>query len=236
MKGFVLFVPLLIFALDSAWKYSGSTTQQLAGEIIDRVNTTENVVALTFDDGPTPGFVDEILGILEQQDVRATFFLVGKAMESYPEGARLIIEAGHEVGNHSYTHPRMVLKDYEFVADELERTDALIRAAGYTDPILFRPPYGRKLFSLPKYLADHGRASITWDVAPETFTEVIQPRQEIVDHALAGAQPGSILLLHVMFQNRENTMAAVPEIIGGLREKGYRFVTVSELLEYREPG
>ena len=95
MKGFILFVPLVIFSLDSAWKFSGSTTEQLAGEIINRVETTDNVVALTFDDGPTPGYAQRILDVLEQEDVRATFFLVGNAIEAWPAGARRIIEAGH---------------------------------------------------------------------------------------------------------------------------------------------
>lgn len=236
MKGFVLFVPLVIFALDSAWKYSGSTTQQLAGDIVNRVETTERVVALTFDDGPSPGYTGQILDILRQEDVRATFFLVGKAIETYPEGARRIAEAGHEIGNHSFTHSRMVLRDYAFVADELERTDALIRAAGYTEAVHFRPPYGRKLFTLPRYLADHGRPSITWDVAPETYTEDTQATRDIVDSVLQHVRPGSIVLMHVMFQSRENSMAAVPDIIRGLRQKGYRFITVSEMLEYRKPG
>lgn len=236
MKGFILFVPLVIFSLDSAWKFSGSTTQQLAGEIISRVETTENVVALTFDDGPTPGYAERILDILQKQDVSATFFLVGNAIEAWPEGARLIIEAGHEVGNHSYSHARMFLRDYEFVAGELERTETLIRQAGYTQPIQFRPPYGRKLFTLPRYLADRGMPSITWDVAPETYGQEPQASQDIIDGVLNGVRPGSIVLLHVMFENRENTLAAVPDIIDGLREKGYRFVTVSELLRYREPG
>ena len=236
MKGFILFVPLVIFSLDSAWKFSGSTTQQLTGKIISRVETTENVVALTFDDGPTPGYAERILDILRKENVSATFFLVGDAIEAWPEGARLIIEAGHEVGNHSYSHARMFLRDYEFVAGELERTESLIRQAGYTKPIHFRPPYGRKLFSLPRYLEDRGMPSITWDVAPETYGQEPQASQDIIDGVMNSVRPGSIVLLHVMFENRENTLAAVPDIIHGLRGKGYRFVTVSELLGYRDPG
>lgn len=130
----------------------------------------------------------------------------------------------------------MVLRDYEFVADELQRTDALIRSAGYRDTIHFRPPFGRKLFSLPRYLAEHGTVSITWDVAPETWDETTQAKEEIVQSVLKGVRPGSIVLLHVMFEGREHTMAAVPDIISGLREQGYRFVTVSELLRLREPS
>ena len=236
MKGFIAFVPLIIFALNSAWEFSGSTSRQLAGELVDRVETQENVVALTFDDGPTPGYTDRILDILEAQQVRATFFLVGEFIEANPLETKQIVEAGHEVGNHSYSHPRMVLVDYDSVAEELERTDELIRSAGYTGTIHFRPPFGRKLFSLPRYLDDNGITSITWDVAPETWDDEIQPKTEVVEKILQEARPGSIILLHVMFPSRENTIAAVPEVIEGLRQRGYRFVTVSEMLEYRRPG
>lgn len=236
MKGFIAFIPLIIFALNSAWEFSGSTSRQLGGELVNRVETEEKVIALTFDDGPTPGFTKRVLDILEAEDVRATFFLVGESIEANPLEAERIIEAGHEVGNHSYSHPRMVLVDYEFVAGELERTDELIREAGFTGTIHFRPPFGRKLFSLPRYLDDHGITSITWDVAPETWDDEVQPRAEVVEKVLQEARPGSIVLLHVMFPSRENTIAAVPEVIRGLRQQGYRFVTVSEMLKYRQPG
>ena len=233
MKAVFIFVALLAYGLNSIWQFSGSTTRQLAGEIIDRVDTGEKVVALTFDDGPTPGYTQEILGILDEADVRATFFLIGNAIRSNPEEARLIAEAGHEIGNHSYTHAYLLLKDKAFIADELERTDALIRSVGYEAPILFRPPYGRKLFSLPLYLQERDIPSITWDVAPETWGDEIQPSEDVVQGVLEGVRPGSIVLLHVMYESRENTMAAVPGVIRGLREEGYRFVTVSELLAYR---
>lgn len=233
MKGFIAFVPVIVFALDSLWEFSGSTSQQLGGELVNRVDTDEKVVALTFDDGPKPGYTQEILDILERDGVRATFFLNGEAIEAHPQQARRIVEAGHEVGNHSYSHPRLVLVDYATVAEELERTDALIREAGYSGTIHFRPPFGRKLFSLPRYLDDHGITSITWDVAPETWDERVQPTDEITGKVLQEVRPGSIILLHVMFPSRDNTRAAVPGVIEGLRERGYRFVTVSELLEYR---
>lgn len=236
MKGFVAFIPLIIFALNSAWEFSGSTSRQLGGELVNRVETEEKVIALTFDDGPTPGFTKRVLDILEAEQVRATFFLVGEFIEANPLEAKRIIEAGHEVGNHSYSHPRMVLVDYASVAGELERTDELIREAGFTGTIHFRPPFGRKLFSLPRYLDDNGITSITWDVAPETWDDKIQPKAEIVEKVLQEARPGSIVLLHVMFPSRENTIAAVPEVIEELRQRGYRFVTVSEMLEYRQPG
>jgi len=231
----VVFALVVLTGTYLAWQYSRSTTTQWAGEIVARVEIDEKVVALTFDDGPMPGYTQRVLEILEREDVRATFFLVGEAIAAHPVEAALIAEAGHEIGNHSYTHSRMVLKSYDFVASELQRTDALIRTAGHAGPIHFRPPYGKKLFNLPRYLEDHGVVSITWDVEPESYGEGPRSRDDLVRGVLDAVRPGSIVLLHVMFRSRSESMAAVPGIVKGLRERGYRFVTVSEMLEYRQP-
>ena len=162
MKKFALIVALLLISAYGAFKYSKSTTHQMFGEIVDRVDTTEKVVALTFDDGPTRGFTQRILEILEDEEITATFFLVGNAMEKNLEETRLIAAAGHEIGNHSFSHDRMLFKSLSFISSELERTDALIRQTGYQGPIHFRPPYGKKLFNLPRYLDSMGTLSITW--------------------------------------------------------------------------
>ncbi len=216
-----------------AWKYSSARAHQLMGEIVNRVETDERVVALTFDDGPSARHAEDVLRLLEDRGVRATFFLVGEAVRRHPEAARQIVEAGHELGNHSDTHRRMVLVSPDFVTGEIERTDAALRAAGYDGPIHFRPPYGKKLVVLPWYLARTGRISITWDVEPETFVPREAPPDELVRHVLDRVRPGSIVLLHVMFDARESSREALPAIIDGLKQRGYRFVTVSELLALR---
>ncbi|MEJ2383522.1 MAG: polysaccharide deacetylase family protein [Xanthomonadales bacterium] len=228
-------IALSLTVAAAAWLYARSTTAQLFGELVDRVETSEPVVALTFDDGPMPGFTDEILAILEREQVHATFFLVGEAIAAYPGETERIVAAGHEVGNHSYSHRRMVLIPYDSVADELQRTDQLIRAAGYTGPIRFRPPYGKKLVNLPRYLAREGVTSITWDVAPDSYGDPAPDRERLVRTTLEQVRPGSIVLLHVMFAVRRNSMDALPDIIRGLKDRGYRFLTVSEMLEYRDP-
>ena len=230
MKKVVIFATLVLISSIVLWQSSRSTSFQLFGEIIDRVETLEKVVALTFDDGPAKGSTQRILEILQTHRVQATFFLTGEGIEKNPDEARLIVEAGHEVGNHSYSHQRMVFKSRAFITGELERTDELIRGAGYKGPIHFRPPYGKKLVALPMYLAENNIKSITWDVAAESYDKDMNDAQGLVDRTLAAVQPGSIVLMHVMFKSRESSMQAVPDIIEGLRDKGYRFVTVSELL------
>lgn len=223
------------FVLWGVWRLSSSRTFQLGGDIIARHPVREEIVALTFDDGPTPGFTDQVLTMLKEQGVRASFYLTGAELEQHPELGRRIVEAGHEVGNHTYSHPRMIGRSAGFIREQVERTDALIRDAGYAGPVYFRPPGGKKLLLLPQYLARTGRKTITFDVEPDSYPAVARTPQGIVRHVLEQTRPGSIILLHVMYPSRRTSMEAVPGIIRGLREHGYRFVTVSELLGEASP-
>jgi peptidoglycan/xylan/chitin deacetylase (PgdA/CDA1 family) len=225
---------VLLTGLFGAWKLSKARTFQVAGELVPRVSTTAPVVALTFDDGPTPQYTQEILSLLRKRDVKATFFVTGREASEHPDLARRIVAEGHELGNHTYTHPRMLLKSQAFIRDEVERTDGAIREAGYQGPIHFRPPFGAKLIGLPLYLRRTSRTTIMWDVEPESYPEVASRADRIVAHVLEKTRPGSIIQLHVMYRSRAESRKAVPGIIDGLRERGLRFVTVSELLRRRE--
>jgi len=234
VKKLVLTSLIVLLSLFLVWQLSKSRSVQLFGDIVNRVDTTEKVVALTFDDGPMPGKTQSILEILQEHDTKATFFLVGEAVSAHPQETALIIKAGHEVGNHSYTHQRMVFKSTAFISDELKRTDDALRKAGAAGAIHFRPPYGKKLVVLPYYLWRNDILSIGWDVEPETYGQAGNNATDISQHVINNVKPGSIVLLHVMFKSREPTMNAVAQIIQGLKTKGYRFLTVSELLETRE--
>ena len=225
---------LLVGVAVGLWEIGKSRTFQFFGEIVPRVETEEKLVALTFDDGPTPNFTDEILGVLKAEDVKATFFLIGGELERNPEEGRKIVAAGHEIGNHSYSHVRMILVTPSFVKTEIEKTDALIRAAGYEKTAHFRPPYGKKLFTLPYYLSNNDRRTITWDVAPEGFPEIAADSEAITKYVLDNTRNGSIILLHVMYDPQKKSLRAVQPIIEGLKQKGFRFVTVSELIESKK--
>jgi peptidoglycan-N-acetylglucosamine deacetylase len=228
IAGACLFAFALLFL--GVWTLSRSRTYQLFGEIVPRVETTEKVVALTFDDGPVPEATEEILGILRERDVKATFFVTGAELEENPEWGRRIAEEGHELGNHSYSHARMVFVSDAFVRDEVERTDALIRQTGYGGPVYFRPPYCKKLVGLPRYLSETNRKTITCDLEPDSYDDVAATAEGIESYVVDRARPGSIVLLHVMYPTRRTSMAAVPRIVDALRARGYRFVTVGELL------
>ncbi len=221
---------LIIATLIVLWNISKSRTFQFFGEIVPRVNTSQKVVALTFDDGPTPKATDELLSILQLENIHATFFVIGGDLEQHLSEGQKIAAAGHELGNHSYSHQRMLLVSPSFVRQEIESTDKLIRQTGYQGQIHFRPPYGKKLFALPYYLSKSGRKTITWDVEPDSYPEIAASSDKIVDHVLAKTQPGSIIILHVMYASGEPSMKAVRGIVEGLKAKGYSFKTVSELL------
>jgi peptidoglycan/xylan/chitin deacetylase (PgdA/CDA1 family) len=220
----------LLLILFGAWKLSRARTLQLFGEIVPRVETSEKVIALTFDDGPTPEATDRVLSILGQRKVKATFFLIGAEMERNPDLGRRIASEGHELGNHSFSHSHMVLKTPSFIRDEVERTDQLIRDSGYEGAIHFRPPYCHKLVLLPRYLSKTGRKTITMDIEPDSYPEIAEDSERITNHVIERARPGSIILLHVMYKSREPSLLAVAGIIDGLKEQGYEFKTVSELL------
>lgn len=220
----VLIAPAMLFG---AWKLSNAYAFQLFGGLVDRVETEAPVVALTFDDGPTAQFTAEVLEVLSRRQVKATFFVIGEALNRNPELGRQIVAGGHELGNHSYSHTRLILRPLSFIRQEIEQTDELIRQTGYTGEIHFRPPNGKKLILLPYYLASTGRRTITWTVVPESAPG---GADAIVACVLEQARPGSIILLHVMYESRAESRAALPGIVDGLQAKGYRFVTVSELL------
>ncbi|MFF2085160.1 polysaccharide deacetylase family protein [Nocardia sp. NPDC058176] len=223
--GGVVGIVVVLAVVAGLYVLMNSRTYQLAGRLVDRVETDEKLIALTFDDGPSER-TPEILRTLAELDVPATFYLNGKDLAEHPEHGAAIAAAGHELGNHTYSHRRMVLVSGDTVRGEIERTDDEIRRTGYQGEITFRPPYGKKLWGLPKYLADHDRTTVTWDVEPDSRGG--ETREQIVADTLAQTRPGSIILLHVMF--RQPSADAVPDIVQGLREQGYTFTTVSDLL------
>ena len=210
-----------------------SRTFQLYGEIVPRVETDEKVIALTFDDGPEPERVEEVLKMLDDEDVKATFFVTGKGLDQDPDVGERIVAAGHELGNHSYSHQHMVFVSEDVVQKEVEETDRLIREAGYKGEILFRPPNGEKLVTLPHYLSETSRVTVMWDVSPGGDPEIIGDSEKITAYVLDRAKPGSIVLLHPWGDEHEEPREAIQPVIRGLKQDGYRFVTVSELLQHR---
>ncbi len=231
MAGCVLISALLCSYI--LFQISKSRTFQFFGGLTYRVATDHKVVALTFDDAPTLKTAD-VLAILKQKHVVATFYEIGKEIERYPEIAKAVVAAGMEVGNHSYSHQRFLLTSPSFVQSEVQKTNDLIRSTGYKGDITFRPPNGKKLFSLPWYLHQHGIQTIMWDVEPDTYLPTNQTEDEqttfLVGYTVANVRPGSIILLHPFCDTCGGDRRAIGQIIDDLQSKGYKFVTISQLL------
>lgn len=226
----VLSLVCLLALLFAGYKISSSRSFQFFANIISRVETEEKLVALSFDDGPTEK-AGSILKLLQEHDVRATFFVTGRELEENPDWGVSLVENGHELGNHSYTHPRLILKRYSFIKKEIEATDQLIRKAGYRGEIYFRPPGCKKLFMLPLYLRLNNRLTVTWDLEPDSIAALQDNSRKMAEYVIENARPGSIILMHVMYESREESIKALPEIITGLRQKGFELVTIGQLLE-----
>jgi peptidoglycan-N-acetylglucosamine deacetylase len=222
------FIFILLLAGYGLFQISKSRTFQFFGEIVPRVETNEKVVALTFDDGPTD-YTQDVLKTLQKKDVKATFFVMGSELQKKSQIGEAIAYAGHELGNHTYSHQRMWFKSQAFIAEEIEKTNTLIRNTGYKGDIHFRPPYSKKLFGLPWYLKQHNIKTIMVDVEPDTYGDTTD---FLVQYTIKNTKPGSIILLHPFCELCVGQRGAISQIIDGLQGKGYKFVTVSQLLKY----
>jgi peptidoglycan/xylan/chitin deacetylase (PgdA/CDA1 family) len=228
-------VALLAGGLAGAHRLARSRTTQLFGVLVSRVDTSERVVALTFDDGPTAAVADELLSTLGSRHVPATFFVNGAHLAEAPQVARRLVAAGHELGNHTYSHAHLVFHSQRFIRSEVERTDDLIRAAGHQGEIYFRPPFCWKLVGLPWFLRRTGRTTVTWDIDADPPSVVSDPEPAAAE-CVRRVRPGSIILLHVWYSSRATSRAMVPLILDRLQAQGYRFVTVRELLAIGRRG
>ncbi len=189
-------------------------------------------IALTFDDGPNEPYTSQVLQVLKDNDVKATFFLVGMNVEKDPAAVRAVVQAGHAIGNHSWSHPDMILETPGQVDRQLELTESAIEKAAGRRPKLFRPPYGADdplTFRESKRL---GYVAVKWSVSAKDWERPGAVR--IVETILAHVQNGAILLMHdgdkTRGGDRGQTVAALKTIIPELKKRGYRFVTIPELL------
>lgn len=224
----VLVLALFFLILFGTYKLMNSRTHQLFGEITDHIITNEKTVALTFDDGPTKN-VDKILPVLDKYHAKATFFLIGNEVRKNPMLGQRIAKAGHQIGNHTYSHKRMIFKSPNYIKREIEKTNKEIRKIGYQGEIDFRPPNGKKLVALPLYLKRHHIDTITWNLEPDTFYSSTSKK---VDYVRKNVKPGSIILLHPMYDRTGDELKAIEGILKSLTEEGYTFVTVNELQKY----
>jgi peptidoglycan/xylan/chitin deacetylase (PgdA/CDA1 family) len=210
------------------------------------VSNTPKLVALTFDDGPYGTSTEKILSILESEHAPATFFLIGKNAEKFPDLVKRMYADHDDVGNHSYGHSRGLADEtsVDFSSDVDMAENAIIKAAGRNTggnsgntahPTLYRPPYGSLSQTMTDVLKAKGYRTILWDIDTDDWDAEHISTSNIIDRIRKGLKPGSIILLHDgrdthINYPRQNTIDAIKPVIDGLRAEGYEFVTVTELM------
>ncbi len=189
-------------------------------------------IALTFDDGPSPDSTPKLLKILAERNIKATFFVLGTHATANPDILRAQIAAGHEVGNHSWNHPQLTKIPLAAADKQIEDTSAAIQNATGVKPIYLRPPYGSMNPALQHHIWEkYGISTIYWSVDPLDWK--IRDSQSVYDQIMKQVKPGAIVLAHDI---HPTTVAAMPRLLDALIAKGYKFVTVSELIALEKPA
>lgn len=221
----------LVMSAASLYYATVSVRSQWLGRTYWRGRRDRNAVALTFDDGPSPD-TEGILDVLAEHNLSAAFFMVGREVESFPGIAQRVFAEGHEVGNHSYSHPLYLLQRASETRDQVKRAQDVIAETIGVTPMLARPPYGVRTpayFGATRALGLH---TVQWDVAGFDWKQ-LSPKQ-IADNVLRKVRPGSIILLHdgdsSGKQDRKKTVAALPLIIEGLKHRDLQVAPLSQLL------
>ena len=194
------------------------------------VHTDQMVLGMTFDDGPHPVNTPKLLDLLKEKNIKATFFLVGERVKMHPEIVRRMLAEGHEVANHTWTHPSLTSISDEKIRSEFTRTaDAIWEAAQYR-PHIMRPPFGATNRRIEQWVFNEfGYSSITWSVDPNDWR---RPGVQVVANRLiAGAHKGAIMLAHDI---HAPTIEAMPQVFDALLAKGYKFLTVSQLINLEQ--
>lgn len=189
-------------------------------------------IALTFDDGPSAKLTPQLLKILADRHVKATFFLIGQNVQAHPEIVKEEVAEGHAVGSHTWSHPNLGIMPDDKVRAELQQTDDAIFSAAGVHPQMLRPPYGSLAHAQRVWIRkEFGYQIIFWSVDPLDWKD---PGADVVaSRILAATKPGSIILSHDI---HEGTVQAMPQIIDALLAKGYKFVTVPELIALSKPS
>ncbi|MCI8497287.1 MAG: polysaccharide deacetylase family protein [Clostridiales bacterium] len=189
------------------------------------VQKEEKIASLSFDAAWGNEDTQQLIDILGKYNVKATFFVVGEWVDKYPESVKALSDAGHEIMNHSATHPYMTKLSREKMKEEINACDDKIEAITGVRPILFRPPYGDYNDAVVEVLTEMNHYAIQWDVDSLDWKDL--PAAEIQNRVLSKTKEGSIILFH---NAAKHTPEALPSIIEGLQEKGFQLVPISEII------
>ncbi|WP_341734830.1 polysaccharide deacetylase family protein [Microcoleus sp. EPA2] len=202
-------------------KFKGTTLRQA------KLDSRQKAIALTFDDGPWPKTTVQILDILKQNNIKGTFFWVGRYLQVYPELGKKVAQAGHAIGNHTWNH-QYIKYNEEGAAREIDRTTSLIEELTGIRTYMFRPPGGILNNGLAAYAQKKNYTVVMWSADSLDWHTATQ---SLMENVMRQANSGGIVLMHDGGGNRSRTVEALPNIIAKLKKEGYTFVTVPELLE-----
>ncbi|MBI1756991.1 MAG: polysaccharide deacetylase family protein [Fimbriimonas ginsengisoli] len=210
-----------------AERMSGDDLFSHKSHVFKRGNRDHREICLTIDDGPHPASCAKILDILAQHDIRVTFFLVGTRIKDHPELVRRMLEEGHEVGNHTQDHLRLDSLPANQVHNEIVNCETNFHRATGQRMYLFRPPGMRFNDEVIREALAQGYVTVSWDVGAKDFTAAHAKPEEIVIRVLKQLDNGVIVLLH----DTPETAEALPEILDGIENQGYRILTATEMME-----
>ncbi|MBV9082153.1 MAG: polysaccharide deacetylase family protein, partial [Acidobacteriaceae bacterium] len=190
-------------------------------------------IALTFDDGPSEATLP-LLEYLAKEGVWATFFMCGMNVRRLPAVAGEVVASGHQVGNHTYSHPKLTFKSRQFIDDEFSRAQRIISVETGITPMFLRPPYGLRWAGMRHVQQKLALLGVMWTVMGNDWK---WPSKRVAEHVLRYASPGGIVCLHdgrgvQVNPDVSGTVAAVRQIVPVLKDKGYKFEVVSDLLQY----
>lgn len=191
-------------------------------------NSSEQI-AITFDDGPHPKRTAKILDILKKYDIKATFFVIGQNAFYYPDALNKIISEGHEIANHTYSHKILKNMDFDSVLNEIQSTEKMIKSKGGKVEKIIRPPCGLFDKNLIKLAKKEGYKIVLWNI--DTHDWANEPAESITANIIQNVSGGDIILFHDYTSGKNHTDEALDKIIPILKDKGYEFVTVSQLLQ-----
>lgn len=237
-KYFLILIPVCVlvisifFVNERSFADKGRKYYEEAGQILWEIKTDEKIVALTFDDGPHKKYTPEILDLLEKYNAKATFFVVGEHAEKNPEIVLKMYEDGHELAIHTYTHP--LRTNVPNLMKEIKQTHETLYGITGFSPTLFRPVEGQYTDAMIEAIVKEGYKVVMWSWHLDTMDWKSPGADKIVDTVLNGVKEGSVVLFHDGGGNRQQTIKALEKIIPELEKEGYKFLTISELLEVQK--
>ncbi|MBM7702043.1 polysaccharide deacetylase family protein [Metabacillus iocasae] len=203
------------------------------GDIVWEVPTKEEkIIALTFDDGPDPRYTPVILNLLDEYEAKATFFVVGSRIDRYPRIAKRQVKEGHELANHTYSHLQVQGQSVQRIEEEIKRAGTAIEEITGQPSYLFRPPTGYYDDNVVNAAKSQGYTVVMWSWHQDTFDWRNPGVGRIVNQVLNNARSGDIVLFHDTGGNRRQTIEALKQILPELEKRGYKFVTISDLLKH----